>query len=276
MSRRRLSEDVDQWSTLLFLFTLSALPSYARQDETGFRSRRDVARSDAPDAAALVAGVLSVLHRLDANAAEGLRPDGSEAPEDKTSFVRALRPERCDFEASRTDFEPGFEREPVSDQDEETEQKKVVGPFVSAYLGCLARHLRRFASRRGATAARGIGTAPSSIAGAFSAALDREARDGERRGNIDERVRGRRRRAAAAEASACAEWLGDGVPAGDDSETRAVRARAAVRAGQRVDALGRVVFITLMKKRGNDVGITAASRAAHPSPSFEFPRNRLL
>jgi hypothetical protein len=33
-----------------------------------------------------------------------------------------------------------------------------------------------------------------------------------------------------------------------------------------------------MKKRSliNDVGITAASRAAHPSPSFEFPRNRLL
>ena len=203
------SEDVDQWSTLLFLFTLSALPSYARQDETGFLvPRRDVARSDAPDAAALVAGVLSVLHRLDANAAEGLRPDGSEPPEDKTSFVRTLRPERCDVEASRTDFEPGFEREPVSDQDEETEQKKVVGPFVSAYLGCLARHLRRFASRRGATAARGIGTAPSSIAGAFSAALETakhamESGAGTSTSAFGDGGGG----AAAAESSACAEWL---------------------------------------------------------------------
>ena len=205
---KKTREDVDQWSTLLFLFTLSALPSYARQDESGcLVPRRDVARSDAPDAAALVVGALSVLHRLDANAAEGLRPDGSEPPEDKTSFARTLRPERCDVEESRTDFEPGFEREPVSDQDE-TEQKKVVGPFVSAYLGCLARHLRRFASRRGATAARGVGTAPSSIAGAFSAALETakhamESGAGTSTSAFGDGGGG----AAAAESSACAEWL---------------------------------------------------------------------
>jgi hypothetical protein len=200
------SEDVDQWSTLLFLFTLSALPSYARSDESGFLvPRRDVARSDAPDAAALVAGVLSVLHRLDANAAEGLRPDGSE---DQTSFARrTLRPERCDVEASRTDFEPGFEREPVSDQDEETEQKKVVGPFVSAYLGCLARHLRRFASRRGADAARGVGAAPSSIAGAFSAALETAKHAMESGTGKSTSAFGAGGGAAAAESSACAEWL---------------------------------------------------------------------
>ena len=172
----------------------------------------------------------------------------------------------------RTDFEPGFEREPVSDQDEETEQK-VVGPFVSAYLGCLARHLRRFASRRGATAARGVGTAPSSIAGAFSAALEtakhamesgaehRRARSGTGGGEPAAagvvRVRGMAR---------------DGVPAGDDSETRAVRARAAVRAGQRVDALGRVVFIhkKAWKRRGYHGGVARGASVA----VVESPRNR--
>ena len=104
------------------------------------------------------------------------------------------------------------------------------------------------ASRRGATAARGVGTAPSSIAGAFSAALEtakhamesgwehrRAVRDG---GAPGQRVTAARRLETA--------------PAGDDSETRAVRARAAVRAGQRVDALGRVVFIhkKAWKRRG--------------------------
>ena len=122
-------------------------------------------------------------------------------------FGRFVRRDAISKHLGRTSS-PASRREPVSDQDEETEQKKVVGPFVSAYLGCLARHLRRFASRRGATAARGVGTAPSSIAGAFSAALETAKHAMESgAGNIDERVRDGGGGAAAAGASACAEWL---------------------------------------------------------------------
>ena len=201
-------EDVDQWSTLLFLFTLSALPSYARDSQSGkLVPRRDVARSDAPDAAALVVGVLSVLHRLDANATNpGLGPDGAPQGGDfeETSFAGGTF--RPDGRSSRTDFDrSGFD--PVSDEEDETEQKKEVGPFVSAYLGCLARHLRRFASRRGASAARGVGAAPSSIAGAFSAALETAKHAMESGAGKSTSAFGAGVGAAAAESSACAEWL---------------------------------------------------------------------
>ena len=149
-----------------------------------------------------------MLHRLDANATKGLGPDGAPHGGDfeQTSFARTFR---LDGRSSRTDFEPGFEPgfEPVSDEEDETGQKKVVGPFVSAYLGCLARHLRRFASRRGADAARGVGAAPSSIAGAFSAALETAKHAMESGAGKSTSGFGAGGGAAAAESSACAEWL---------------------------------------------------------------------
>jgi hypothetical protein len=94
--------------------------------------------------------------------------------------------------------------------------KKQVGPFVAAYLGCLARHLRRFAARRGAGgASSGYGGTPSSIADALSAALVAATRASPSLGAGTSAspmsplagVFGGGGAAAEEEASTCAEWL---------------------------------------------------------------------
>ena len=142
----------------MFLFALSALPSYGASDAVSGRlaPRRDE-RGFAPDPAAIAVGVLAVLARLDAGV--------SSARAEKS--VSSSRRERVRTENPAA----------VSDSDDDDAEARAgvetkrVGPFVASYLGCLARHLRRFAARRGAGGARGYGGASSSIADALSAAL---------------------------------------------------------------------------------------------------------
>ena len=183
---------------MLFLFTLSALPSYARQARirmSGSASRRRAFRRAGRRRARR--GRALGASQAGRERSGGIKARRFRAPRGQNVVRSDASSERCDVEESRTDFEPGFEREPVFHDQDETRAKSRRALRLRAYLGCLARHLRRFASRRGATAARGVGTAPSSIAGAFSAALETaRARDGKRaREHRRQRVRGRRRRA---------------------------------------------------------------------------------
>ena len=197
-SHGALNGDVSRWSTLMFLFALSSFPSCGASGRLAPTTRDE--RGFAPDAAAITVGVLSVLARLDA---------GVSCARADTSPSSSRRSERKETPAS------------VSDSDDDADadfaglEKNQVGPFVAAYLGCLARHLRRFAARRGAGGARGYGGTPSSIADALSAALVAATRASPSLGAGTSTspmspfagVFGGGGAAEEEEASTCAEWL---------------------------------------------------------------------
>jgi len=205
-SHGALNGDVSRWSTLMFLFALSSFPSYGASGRLTTGRLAPTTRDErgfAPDAAAITVGVLSVLARLDAGVSRA-RAD--------TSPCSSRRDERKETPISS-----------VSDSDDDDAdadfaglEKKQVGPFVAAYLGCLARHLRRFAARRGAGgASSGYGGTPSSIADALSAALVAATRASPSLGAGTSAspmsplagVFGGGGAAAEEEASTCAEWL---------------------------------------------------------------------
>ena len=199
-SHGALNGDVSRWSTLMFLFALSSFPSYGASGRLAPTTRDE--RGFAPDAAAITVGVLSVLARLDTGVSCVSCAD--------TSPSSSRRSERKETPISS-----------VSDSDDDNDadyaglEKKQVGPFVAAYLGCLARHLRRFAARRGAGGAQRYGGTPSSIADALSAALVAATRASPSLGAGTSAspmsplagVFGGGGAAAEEEASTCAEWL---------------------------------------------------------------------
>jgi hypothetical protein len=190
----------------MFLFALSSFPSYGASGRLTTGRLAPTTRDErgfAPDAAAITVGVLSVLARLDAGVSCVSCAD--------TSPSSSRRSERKETPISS-----------VSDSDDDDDadyaglEKKQVGPFVAAYLGCLARHLRRFAARRGAGgASSGYGGTPSSIADALSAALVAATRASPSLGAGTSAspmspfagVFGGGGAAAEEEASTCAEWL---------------------------------------------------------------------